>query len=134
MASRKKYVFVQPSDKSFYTDTVDDVIKFYQICMFPNPKMGKYEIREFTITGKDEIVSRKKYEVSEDIQKKLLHTLRDNKYRLYSTVTLENIEFPSCQDIALARSGILNNDSDYAGYASFNAGKEVAWKGTNFVN
>lgn len=127
--SSRKYKFVTPNSSSLYNDVPLDKIKMYQICGFKNPKTGKFEVREVVVDGNNEIESYNTYSVNEKTQRKLLSALRDNKYRLYSTYTLAYIEMPSCNDISLARSGMLNNDSDYSGFAQFDGGQDFNWRG-----
>jgi len=98
------------------------------MCGFANPKTNKFEVREVTINGNNDIQSYRTYHVKDKTHKNLLNVLRDNKYKLYSTYTLTHIDLPNCADVSLARSGILNNDSDYSGYASI-TGTDFEWKG-----
>lgn len=118
--SSRKYKFVTPKSTTLYNDFALEQIKMYQICGFKNPKTGKFEVREIIINGNNEIETYNTYKVNEKTQRKLLRALRDNKYRLYSTYTLAYIEMPTLNDISLARSDMLNNDSDYTGFAKFN--------------
>jgi hypothetical protein len=129
--SVRKYKFVTPSSQSIYDDIPLDNIKFYQICAFPNPKIGKFEIREVLIDGNNEIKSYRILNINEKTQRKLLRALRDNKYRLYSTFTMAQIEMPSFNDISLARSGMLNNDNNYSGFAEFDSSHtgDFNWRG-----
>lgn len=127
--SNKKYTFITPESSSIYTDTVLDPIKFYQICGFPNPRNNKYEVREVKINGYNEIEEYKTLYVNRSTYWKILHAMRDNKYRLYTTFSLDHIELPTCNDIALARSIMLNRDEDYTGYARFDGNPEFTWRG-----
>jgi hypothetical protein len=127
--SNKQYVFTTPNSASFYTESALSQIKIYQICVFPNPKDGKFEVREVLINGNNNIENFKLMHITKSTHNKLLNALRDNKYRLFSTFTLNTIDLPDCNDIALARSDMLNMDNDYAGYAKFNGGKEFNWRG-----
>lgn len=127
--STKKYNFITPSSQSIYDDVPLKVIKFYQICAFPNPKNGIFEIRETIINGNNDIDSYRTIHVHEKTKKRLLKSLRENRYRLYATNTLTYIEHPNCNDISLARSEMLNEDSIYSGFAPFDCGKEFCWRG-----
>ena len=131
--SNKKYIFTTPGSASFYTNTILDEIKIYQICAFPNPKNGKFEVREILIDGDNNIKTYRVLNLDEHAHKKLLRALRDNKYRLYSVFSLNNIELPDRNDIALARSDMLNMDNDYIGYAKFSDDKEVVWNGLDHI-
>lgn len=127
----RRYKFVTPDSQSTYNDVPSEPTKFYQICAFPNPSTDKFEVREIIINGYNEIETYNTLSISEKNRSKLLKTLRENKYRLYATYTLKHIGLPSCNDISLSRSGILNNDSDYSGFASFNSEKtDFNWRGS----
>lgn len=131
--SNKKYFFLTPKSTSLYDDDKIqqcEEIKFYQIAIFPNPKVSKYEIREVIIDNLGNILRYKLYYVGENTHRKFIKSLRDNKYRLYPVYTLNDIDFPSCGDIILAKSGMINNDSGYSGFAEFNGGKDFNWRGS----
>lgn len=117
--SRRKYVFVQPASQSLYIDTVLTQIKFYQICIFPNPINNLFEIREIIIGGQNEIVSYKDLKLEKKNKKKLLQLLKENQYKLYSTYSTKHIGAPTCSDISVARSDMINTDNKYTGYAAF---------------
>jgi hypothetical protein len=128
--SNKKYLFTSSKSETLYNDIQLPPIKFYQICGFPNPRLQKIEIREVIINGRNDIERFRTLHVTKKVQMKVLKTLKENQYRLYATVDLNSIELPSCADIALARSGILNHDSDYTGYAQVNnSNQEFDWRG-----
>lgn len=120
--SERKYRFVCGSNTNalYNLDMMDmGKVTLYQICGFPNPKTGKFEVREVSINGNNDIESYVTHHISDDTRKKLLLAMRDNKYRIYSMYTLKHVGLPSCSDISLARSGILNDDNDYSGFAQF---------------
>lgn len=127
--ANKKYFFASSMSETLYNDAPLPVIKFYQICAFPNPLSKNYEIREVIINCNNDIEKFRTLFVSKKVHSKVLKTLKENQYRLYATVDLNSIELPSCSDISLARSGILNNDSDYTGYAKFNSNSDFQWRG-----
>jgi len=127
--SNKKYTFVTPPSSSIYADNVLSPIKFYQLCGFPNPRTNKYEIREVNINGMNEIEQYKILHVNHDTYQKIIRALRDNKYRLYTTYNLDHIELPTCNDITLARSVMLNRDENYSGFATFDGNNDFTWKG-----
>lgn len=115
----RNYQFIAPTHEEIPKITIE-TIKLYQICAFPTPDSGKFEIREVIINGDDNIVSYKIHRITEKEQRKMLKLLRGNKYRLYSTHILDNIGLPSYNDIYFARSGMINSDSSYTGFAEFN--------------
>jgi hypothetical protein len=128
--SHRKYEFVQYKTPSIYDEkTFLKPMNYYQICSFPNPKTHKYEIRNVYVNEYDEITKYSTIHLTYNDYQRLLRALRDNKYRLYATYTLSYINLPSCGDISLARSEMLNIDNDYSGYAQFNGGKEFDWRG-----
>lgn len=127
--SHKHYVFTTPASASFYNDVKLEEIKIFQICAFPDPKTGKFEIREVIIDGDNNIKTYRTLKVEKKVQRKLLRALRDNKYRLFPVYTLAHIELPSCNDISLARSAMINNDNEYSGFASFESSGDFDWRG-----
>lgn len=114
--SDKTYTFISPSEAAI-TPYELPPIKYYQICGFANPRKQKYEVRVVNIDGSNNIVNYKLYAITKFEHDKLLKSLRDNLYRLYATFTLDTIELPSCNDIAVARSDMINIDNDYIGFA-----------------
>ena len=109
-----------PLSSTIYDDVPLQKVKFYQVCCFPNPKTDKFEIREVLIDGNNNVETYKLHHVSKKAQRQFLRATRDNKYRMYTVFTLEHIELPSYNDISLARSDMLNNDSEVSGYAPYN--------------
>lgn len=116
--SFKKYYFKTPQNNELYNDVPLDIIKFYQICAFPN-KYGLYEVREVIANENNEISISRVIQVKKNIHVKLLKTFRDNKYKIYPVLTLRDVPLPSINDISVARSMMLNVDNDYSGYAIF---------------
>lgn len=117
--SNKRYVFIQPTSQSIYVDTTLPRIKFYQICAFPNPQHNMFEVREIIIGENNEISNFRDLKLEKKSKKKLIGTLKENQYRLFSTYSLRYITMPTCADISMARSFMINNDSAYTGYAAF---------------
>lgn len=126
----RKYVFVSSSNEPQYNPRPVKNTKFYQICAFPNPNTGKFEVRENIVNGDNIVISYRTVSMSEKYQKKLLRELRDNKYKLYSTRTLDSIDLPSVNDMFVARSNMLNDDSAYSGFAPFENDKDFNWRGS----
>jgi hypothetical protein len=127
----KKYKFICQQTPSIYDEkTLLKPMNFYQICGFPNPKTHRYEMRDVFVNEYDEITKYRTLYLLPSEYQRLLRNLRDNKYRMYSTYTLDYIDLPACHDITLSRSEILNNDSEYSGFAQFNGGQEFNWRGT----
>jgi len=135
MSKNKKYVFVTPKSTSLYEEDKpqpEKDFKFYQVAIFPNPKTARFEIREVLISGSGDIKGYKMYNVNEDTHRKFIRGLHEGRYKMYPIYTLESIEFPSCQDIMLAMSGMINDDNEYTGHAKFEGGKEFNWRGDMF--
>jgi hypothetical protein len=129
--SNRKYYFTSSKSDTLYNDILLPEMKFYQICAFINPHTQKHEVRESIIDGHNELVRFRTVHISKKNYSKMLKNLRENRFRLYSTYDLNSIQLPSCTDIAMARSGILNQDSDYTGYASFNSNQDFDWRDSN---
>lgn len=128
--SHRRYEFIHHKTPSMYDhDTILKPLKYYQICAFPNPKTQHYEVREVYVNEYDEITKYATIHISYNDYQRLLRALRDNKYRIYATYTLSYINLPTCADVTLARSEMLNIDNSYSGFAQFNGGKEFDWRG-----
>lgn len=112
----KRYVFVQP-DEIRNNPNLDKPMKFYQICTFIHPKKQKYEVRIVKIDGNNEIESSEVIDVPKKTYKYLIRTLRENLYKVYATFSLDYVDLPSCNDIYVARSPMINIDSAYSGFA-----------------
>lgn len=117
--SSRKYVFAQHDDDVTPEGYMLEPIKFYQICGFPHPVKQKYEIRIVHIDGNDHVASMDLYNVSKATQKKIRTQLRDNLYRIYATFTLDGTPLPTLNDISVARSRMICDDSTYSGFARF---------------
>lgn len=116
--STRKYTFITPTDSSQYGAPKLPPMRYYQICGFANPRKLKYEVRLINIDENNDIANYKVYLLTKSEHSKLLKTLRDNVYRLYATYSLDYVELPNCNDLAVARSDMICNDSYYSGFAS----------------
>lgn len=116
--SERHYKFITPCSGDNCVTPTFKPIKYYQICGFANPRKLKYEVRVVYIDENNDIVNYKLLNLDKKIYNKLIHSLRDNEYRLFATYSLDHIELPSCADIAVARSDMICNDYEYSGFAS----------------
>jgi hypothetical protein len=105
-----------------------NVQRFYQLCAFVNPKSKLHEARAYIVQD-NTILNYKTYHINETTYRKLISTLRENKYRLYATYTLDYIDPPDACDISLMQSEMLNVDHNYSGHATFDGDDKFTWRG-----
>ncbi len=99
--------------------TYQNRLSYYQICIFPNPKTKRHQVRKFILNRKNEFESIKDYFISERRYKKLLQIKNVNEYKCFSAYDLRGVEYPTLSDISMARSEMISNDHGYYGYAKF---------------
>lgn len=109
---------------SFNCDKIDDSTQiseteFYQFCTHEHPDTKKYYMRKFEVSSSNEFTSVKRYRLTEKKLKEMLKDTPQHKYTLHSTFDFKDIEYPGMAEITLSRSDILDNKSEYTGYAKF---------------
>lgn len=93
-------------------------VKIYQICLFPNPRTGKFEIRSNMLVGENLITNT--YYISEYAKNKLLEKIPVHRYKMYATYRLDKLNTLTCADIQMAQSELLNNSyAEQSPYLSF---------------
>lgn len=98
--------------------SIDDSIHFYyQICVHPHPKTGRYCMRKFVIDGNDKFIAIEQYKLSEKIYKKFFKMKKPHEYKCISAYDLDNTEYPKFQEVRTAKSDILSNSYGYSGFA-----------------
>lgn len=91
--------------------------KFYQICMYKNPKNDKYHIKRFTLNEKYDIINMDEKFLNDKQYNKFFETHRNNQYKQYPAYDLELVDYPNPGDILHTQSPLLNSDNIYGGYA-----------------
>lgn len=117
--NNKKYYFVTPESDQLLNRTHLPDIKFYQISGFINPETNKHNLRVYFIDGNNSIVNYKNFNITKKMMNDIKSSVRENTYKIYPTYSLDHIDPPSCNDIMLARSQMLNIDNEYYGFAKF---------------
>lgn len=118
----KKYRFIVPDDKNFIFSPDYDlhkITRYYQVCGFKNTESNKFHARRFTINVNNEFVDVKDIRLNDKQYKKLLDNIPPNQYKLFSTYSLSNVNYPSFSDILTAQSDILCNNFNYTGCMPF---------------
>ena len=113
------YKFVNNFDNCNEQNSNDNLIHFYQVSSFPNPKNGKYHLRKFVINNDNHFVNIKEYLLNKKYFDKFIQKKKSNEYRMYSVYNLNTVNYPSFSDILLLRSDTLKNNYNYYGYAPF---------------
>lgn len=108
-------VFKSANDVDNLNDLNEDKIKkqintYYQICQFKNKFTKKYETRKivFDELGKILKIYEKEYNY-EELSIFMKHH-RENKYKIYSVYSIQDVELPTTTDIICCQSELLNND------------------------
>lgn len=111
-----RYKFV-----SEFNETVKpkEIVYYYQLASFKDPKTNKYNIRRFTINENDEFIDVKETSLNSKEFRKFIKTQKPNKYKVFSVYTLDIIQYPTLSDISLCKSEILSKNNEYYGYAPF---------------
>lgn len=119
---RKKkmvYKFVTRFDDDNLQDIDDTKTFFYQIASFAEPQYGKYNIRQFCLNSKNEILDVKTNWVSKKEYKRFKSIKKCNEYKSYDVYNLNTVNYPSIYDINTCRSDLLSCNDNYSGFASF---------------
>lgn len=115
-----KYHFGGPSEETPSPDLdASNLSFFYQICAFPHPKTGKYQMRKFVVNSKNEFINIQDYYLNKNQCRKFFATKRDHEYRSYPTYSLSDVTRPHMSEILMSKSQIMNNNYDYTGFAPF---------------
>ena len=112
----KKYNFIETNNLPS-KNTPNNVTSFYQICQYPVD--GMIWVRKLLVDDLGYMTQKRKKYKSKKINA-FLTRVPANKVTVYPTHTLDNVPFPSGGEILAAKSTMLNNDSDYSGFASYN--------------
>lgn len=118
----QKYEFVTVDNKDLvFSPTYDSlkVTRYYQICTFKDPYSNKYNARRFVTNVNNEFVDIKNIRINDRQFKKIMDLIPSNKYKLFSTYSLDHIPYPSFSDILTAQSDMLCSDNQYTGCAPF---------------
>ena len=97
----------------------EQLISFYQIASFCNPKTHTYHIRRFIVNDNNEFVNIRDHYIDKRRYHKLLKIKKPNQYKVYSVYDLNNINYPSMGDVLGAKSSMISSNTDYYGAAPF---------------
>jgi len=120
----KKYEFIIPDQKDFmFTPSFNSVkvVRFYQLCIFPHPKTGKYYARRFVVNANNEFADIEDLQLTQKQYNRIHEKVLPNQYKTFATYTLDNIDYPSFSDVITAQSEILckNYDHTQGNYGNF---------------
>lgn len=108
MNTHYKFVSTDPQEQYIYNPN-HKLYTFYQICQFKNPIINKYEVRKIIFNQLGEIMKtfekgypKKKLEI-------FMENNSSNKYALYPTTKIENVDLPNPNNILNAKSELLNS-------------------------
>ncbi|ARF10825.1 hypothetical protein Hokovirus_3_98 [Hokovirus HKV1] len=117
MLTKKTYSFVT-SNRNFDNQVFlnDKSTYYYQICTFPDPKTSRYHMRRFLFDGENNVSDITNYYLSQDQNALFYKTKTPNIYRAYPMNNFTNIDYPTEEDLDVARSelfGIKLNNTNY---------------------
>lgn len=114
------YSFVAPSSNDEYFNNDEKyTFHFYQICSFKNPRNNKYHVRKCKYDQDFNLISINELYFDENMMKRFEFTHRVNKYKKYPVYSLKLVDLPNPADILQSKSSLLNNDSSYSGFATW---------------
>jgi hypothetical protein len=80
---------------------------YYQICHFPNPSNELYGVRRIKINEYHEVTNVKEKYYNKKKIDKFTQRIPINKYKVYATYILDDIELPNYDQIVGANSELL---------------------------
>ena len=113
------YQFSAPESNIHVYKPPQKITRYYQVCVFKNTRIDKYEVRRFVVNARQEYIDITELQLSDRQCKKLFRSVPSNEYKCFSTNSLDNVEYPSTSDILVAQSVILGTNYDYSGHAPF---------------
>ena len=116
---RVRYTFARPPSNTLrdIEPEQNDISFFYQIATFPDPNTKKFHMRKFIISGGNDFLDIKEYQLTKKQAKKFYNDKKSNEYKGYSVYNLKDVGYPRMSDILTARSSILSTNYDYTGFA-----------------
>ena len=103
-----KYNFTKNRDPEMCYKPQKVEYTFYQFCHFPNPAIDNlYGVRRIKINEYQEIINIKEKYYNKKKIDKFTTRIQINKYKMYPTYLLDNIELPNSDQIIGANSELL---------------------------
>ena len=120
-SKRVKYTFASPPSNNLRDIEPEEeyISFFYQIATFPDPYTKKFNMRKFIMSGNNDFLDIKEYNLTKKQAKKFYAEKKPNKFKRYSVYNLKDVGYPVMTDILTAKSSILSQDYDYTGFAPF---------------
>lgn len=119
---RVKYQFVTrdtENNQNKQSSQNDDLIFYYQICTFQEPKNNKYQMRKFVINSRNEFLAINDFYLTKKQCKKFYKYKKQHEYKCFPMYNLNGVDYPTLADIITAKSDILSTDYNYSGFAPF---------------
>ncbi len=116
----RKHKFVSRSFQnhmSYIPKIVND--KYYQICSYKNPGNGMYHIRRFVINKNHEFTTIESKYVKQRNLNKFFSSHNPAEFTVIPAYDLEQVPYPNMSSVITAQSELLNDKSDYTGFAKF---------------
>ena len=105
----EKIKFIKNKD-DFEYNPKELIGTFYQFCQYKNPFTGKYSTRKIIFNEKYEII--KIFEKENSLKKinEYVKTHKLNKFKIYPTNSVDNIELPNGNDMMECFSELINGN------------------------
>jgi hypothetical protein len=81
---------------------------YYQICGIKNRDTNMYETRKIVFNENNDILKIYEREYSGKYLKRFIKNANQNKYKIYPTDSIKNLDVPSKNDMMLVNSDLLN--------------------------
>ena len=117
LTKKLRYTFNNNVDDN--DDKSEEFNFFYQICTFPNLYTNKYHMRKFVTNNNNEFIAINDYYLNKKQCKKFFLIKKQHEYQCYNTYSLDEINYPTLNDILKSKSKMLTENYDYSGYAPF---------------
>lgn len=106
-----KITFVKPVDDFNEFKPKRKISSYYQICQFKSQFTKKYETRKIIFNEMGEILKIYERDYKYEELSIFMKHHRENKFKMYPTNDISQIEMPSTADIICCQSELLNTDN-----------------------
>ena len=104
-----KFNFIKEYDDIKNKKQNNNLSCFYQVCIYPNPHHNNTRnIRIFYIDNDNNIINYKNAYLNNTGFNEFLRNIPQNKYKLFSTYSLDAMPYPSSAEILISKSSIIN--------------------------
>lgn len=103
-----KFNFIKDYDEVKEKNKKEEYTYFYQLALYNHPRYHNHHLRMFLIDKDNNLVNYRNLYLNNEGFNEFLRNIPKNKYKLYSTYSLDAMPYPSYADILISKSSILN--------------------------